>query len=161
MKFRDLNSIEFVTIKSDLIIQITNNADDYNDILNNIKHILDYDEVLLLIFKIIESLHTNITIETIESLLRDLNIIYNIDSDMTVYNKLIDCYISDDITKHDVKNIYTDSFIRETYTEFNVLFASFYLNILINKCNDVNEINRINNILKNSISEFKLKYNRK
>ena len=160
MRFRDLNDMELVTIKSDLIIQVVNNTNNYKDILNSVKNIITYDEMILLVFKIVESLHSSITSETIECLLKDLNEVYNIDTDMTTYNKLIDCYISDDITKYDIKSIYTDSFIKNTYNEFNMLFASFYLNVLTNKCSDINEINRINNVLKNSISEFKLRNNR-
>lgn len=161
MKFRDLNEMEFVTIKSDLIIQIINNADDYKEILTSIKDVISYDELMLLVFKLVESLHTTISAETIGCLLRDLNIVFEKDSDMTIYNKLIECYILDDISIHDVRNIYTESFARDTYNEFNVLFASFYLNILVSKCNDINEINRVNNILKKAISKFKTDYNRK
>jgi hypothetical protein len=59
-----------------------------------------------------------------------------------------------------LKEVYTNEFANNTTIEFNMLFAPYYLQVLVERFGDIDEINRVNNILKDAIKQYKNIYGR-
>lgn len=161
MDFKDFNEIDFLTIKTDFILEMSSGAENINDVIIRIKDMnIDYDTMFVTVLKAVETLRGHITEDIIEKVIIAIKDIYNISNDVSVYIELLKCYNEYNKEEYDLKELYTNDFANNAYVEFNVMFASYYLSVLIDRYGDINEINRINHILKNSIVDYKAKYGR-
>ena len=162
MDFKDLNELNFLTIKTDFLLDISNKGENIKERLLAFKAMdMTYDEIFRLILKSIESLKGRLVDGIIPKLLLTLNEIFNIENDMiNVYIELLNCYVKCDIENYNLEELYNDEFANKACVEFNMLFAPYYLNVLVDRYGELNEISRVNNILKNTIEEFKVKYGR-
>jgi hypothetical protein len=68
--------------------------------------------------------------------------------------------MNEDIENYNVVELFNDDFIKIANLDFLVLFASYYLNVLIERSENIDEINRVNVILKNALMEYKQKQGR-
>ena len=162
MDFRDLNDMDLLTIKSDFILDICNQANDIQKNLELFKNAgMEYDAVFKMVLKTIEALKLRLADGVIKRIFIHMNEVFNVeDENVNVYVELLNCYIKCDIENYDLKNIYTDEFAENAHLDFNMLFAPYYLNILIERYGDMDEINRMNKIVKNTIMQFKVNYGR-
>lgn len=161
MDFKDFNEIDFLTIKTDFILEISDGAKNINNVLINIKNMnIDYETIFITALKAIETLRGRIEEETVEKVILAIEDVYETNNDVSNYINLLKCYSEYNTETYDLKELYSDDFAKNAFVEFNVMFASYYLSVLIDRYGDINEINRINHILKDSIIEYKAKYGR-
>lgn len=162
MDFKDLNEINFLSVKTDFLLDIREQGENISKNLNLIYELgIDYNTVFKMVLRAIEMLKGELSYNIIETMILDMNKIYKIEDEKACkYIDLLECYSRCDIEKYDLKNIYTDDFANNAILEFNMMFAPYYLNMLIERYGDIDEINRVNCILKNTISQFKTKYGR-
>ncbi len=157
MKFKDLNEVDYLTYKADFILTVNKGVEYIDQAMYDLKiRGITYDMAFDMILKYIESNTMIIDDKIIEELFDTLYKHYEItNTDDTIYIELLKCYINEDIENHDVKNIYSDDFIERAPLVFHILFAPYYLNVLIERTEDIEEINRINEKVKGFLAEFK------
>ncbi len=158
MNFEDLNAVENLTHKADFLAKISKDPASAKqaliDLKNNCK--LSYDEVFLMIVRYIESKRFTVSDQLIEDLINYSYEVYEVQPVYAAnYIELSKCYTHEKIEHYNIKELYTDDFIKCATVYFNMMFASYYLNVLIERTEDLEEINRVNAILKESISKFK------
>lgn len=162
MDYKDLNEINFLTIKTDFILDICDKGEKVGTNLRMFKELgVQYEEVFRMMLKSIEALKGRIIDGVIDHMFVELNNVYEVnDEKVNTYASLLNCYVKCDIENYDLEKLYTNDFANNVPVEFNMLFAPYYLNVLIDRYGELNEINRINEILKKSIEEFRVKYGR-
>ena len=162
MDYRDLNEINFLTIKTDFILDICDKGEKVATNLRRFKELgVQYEEVFRMMLKSIEALKGRIIDGVIDHMFVELNNVYEVnDEKVNTYASLLNCYVKCDIENYDLEKLYTNDFANNAPVEFNMLFAPYYLNVLIDRYGEMNEISRINEILKKSIEEFRVKYGR-
>lgn len=163
MNFEDLNAMEFLVHKADFLTRITKDPTLVKqalvDLRNNSK--LTFDEVFNIIIKYIETKKVTITDQLIEDLIKYSFEVYEVKSVfIDNYINLSKCFVNENIELYNVKELFNENFIKYATLYFNIMFASYYLNVLIERTYDIDEINRISCLLKDSIAEFKLKTGR-
>lgn len=163
MNFEDLNAMERLTYKADFLSRITTDPTSAKealiDLRNNSK--LSFDEVFSMIIRYIETKKVTITNQLIEDL---INYSYEVYEVQPVYAEnyiaLSKCFVNEKIEGYNIKELYNEDFIKCATLYFNIMFSSYYLNVLVERSYDVEEINRVNSILKEVIAEFKTKTGR-
>lgn len=162
MEFRDLNEIDFLTIKSDFLLDICDQGNDIRKNLGLIKNLgIEYNEVFKMILRAIETLRYKLADGVVEKIFDILKEVFEInDGIFDAYVNLLNCYVKCDIENYNLKEIYTNEFANNTTIEFNMLFAPYYLQVLVERFGDIDEINRVNNILKDAIKQYKNIYGR-
>lgn len=162
MDYKDLNEINFLTIKTDFILDICDKGEKVVTNLRMFKELgVLYEEVFRMMLKSIEALKGRIIDGVIDNMFVELNNVYEVnDEKANTYASLLNCYVKCDIENYDLEKLYTNDFADNAPVEFNMLFAPYYLNVLIDRYGEMNEINRINEILKKAIEEFRVKYGR-
>ena len=95
MDFKDLNELNFLTIKTDFLLDISNKGENIKEHLLAFKAMdMAYDEIFRLILKSIESLKGRLVDGIIPKLLLTLNEIFNIENDViNVYIDLLNLTI--------------------------------------------------------------------
>lgn len=157
MRFKDLNEIDYLTYKADFILNVNRGVEYIDQAMCDLKtRNVSFDVAFEIILRYIESNTLVIGNDVIEALFDSLYKYYEkSDTDDRIYIDLLECYINGDIENYEVDNIYTDDFINRAPLSFNMLFAPYYLNVLVERTEDIEEINRINEKVKNFIVEFK------
>lgn len=159
MRFEDLNEIDLLTHKADFIAKLTSSSLEEIEpaivqFRNNTN--LSFNEVFLICLKFVETRKKELSNELIETIFSCVFKTYNEDETyLNNYIKLLQSYVYEDVSEYNIVELYSDEFAKQASVYFNIMFASYYLNLLIERSNDMNEINRINDILKNAIVEFK------
>lgn len=162
MQFKDFNNIDNVTLRADFLVTIKNAPENIKEKIKMLKESgFIFEEIFNIILKFIESNKQNVSYELIETLLVSLYEVFQQDKEIAAsYIALLECFASEDVNKCNIKELFTEEFASNALVSFNILFASYYLNLLIERSNDIDEINRVNEILKQSIINYKLKYGR-
>lgn len=163
MEFKDLNEIDSLTIKADFILNVSQGVEKIDQAIFNLKdNGISYEDAFDMVLKYIEANKITVTDEMIDQLFKSLYNKYEIyNADNKIYSQLLKCYINGDIENYEIANIYTEEFINKSSLTFNMLFAPYYLNVLIERIENLEEINRMNAILKNLIAEFRKQKNRR
>ena len=163
MNFEDLNAMDRLTYKADFLARITADPTSVKEALIDLrdKCKLSFDEVFSIVIRYIETKKVTITDQLIEDL---INYSYEVYEVQPVYASnyiaLSKCFVNEKIEGYNIKELYNEDFIKCATLYFNIMFSSYYLNVLIERSYDVEEINRVNSILKKAISEFKSKTGR-
>ena len=111
--------------------------------------------------KAIETLKGTLVDGVIEKIFLSMNEIYGVnDENVNAYISLLNCYSNCDIENYNLRRIYNDEFVKNATVEFNMMFAAYYLNVLVERYAEIEEINRVNHILKDTLVQFKVKYGR-
>lgn len=161
MEFRDLKDIDFLTIKADLLISIHSDSLEVKNIIEEMKHgNIVYDEIFTIILNVIRSQRNSLSVDRVVQLISVLNEVYEVEDNAQIYIDLLKCYMNEDIENYNVVELFNDDFIKIANLNFLVLFASYYLNVLIERSENIDEINRVNVILKNALMEYKQKQGR-
>ena len=70
MDFKDFNEIDFLTIKTDFILEMSSGAENINDVIIRIKDMnIDYDTMFVTVLKAVETLRGHITEDIIEKVI--------------------------------------------------------------------------------------------
>lgn len=163
MNFEDLNAMEFLVHKADFLTRITKDPTSVKQALVDLKDNSKstFNDVFNMIIKYIETKKVTITDQLIEDLIKYSFEVYEIEPVfIDNYINLSKCFVNENIGLYNVKELFNENFIKNATLYFNIMFASYYLNVLIERTYDMDEINRINCLLKDSISEYKLKTGR-
>lgn len=161
MEFRDLKDVDFLTIKADLLISIHSDSLEVKNIIEEMKHgNIVYDEIFTIILNVIRSQRNSLSVDRVVQLISMLNEVYEVEDNAQIYIDLLKCYMNEDIENYNVVELFNDDFIKIANLNFLVLFASYYLNVLIERSENIDEINRVNVILKNALMEYKQKQGR-
>jgi hypothetical protein len=156
MEFRDVNEIDILTTKTDYMLDIRGNAEKIVENLSKLKELgMEYDELFRVTLRILERVKGMIAEETVEKIILSIVEVYKVEEDMSDMIKLLKFYNGCDLYKFDIKSIYTDEFVEKVPREFNIMFAPYYLMLLVERYEEIEEINRINYMLKHMLVEFK------
>lgn len=163
MKFEDLGEVMKLTYKADFIKAINKSPESIKSCFVNLKDngLMTFDEAFDMVIRYIESRKMTITDKVIEDLFTYCYEVYEeLPMNLTNYIELSKCYVSEDSDVDTIRELFTDEFIEKTDFYFNMMIASYYLNLLVERSDDVEEISRVNSLLKDQITVFKRKTGR-
>lgn len=163
MKFEDLNDVMKLTYKADFIKSINKDPNSIKQCLFDLRDlgIMTFEEAFDMIVRYIETRKMTITDKVVEDLFTGCYEVYGqLTMHLSTYIELSKCYINEDRDIDTIRELFTDRFIEETDFYFNMMIASYYLNLLVERSDDIEEISRVNTLLKKQIAIFKSKTGR-
>ena len=163
MKFEDLNDVVKLTYKADFIKTINENPESIKKSFVALRDLglMTFEEAFDMVIKYIETKKMTITDKVIEDLFTGCYEVYEeLPMYLLSYIELSKCYVNEDRDVDSIKELFTDEFIEKTNSYFNMMIASYYLNLLVERSDDMEELSRINNLLKGQIAAFKSKTGR-
>lgn len=163
MKFEDLNDVMKLTYKADFIKSINKDPNSIKQCLFDLRDLglMTFEEAFDMIVRYIETRKMTITDKVVEDLFTGCYEVYGqLTMNLSTYIELSKCYINEDRDIDTIRELFTDKFIEETDFYFNMMIASYYLNLLVERSDDIEEISRVNTLLKKQIAIFKSKTGR-
>lgn len=161
--FDNLNEVIKLTYKADFIRAINDDPSAIKQCLITLREVssIDFKEAFDMIIRYIETRKLSITDQVVEDLFNGYYEVFEQSSlHASSYIALSKCYIHDNGDINKLKSLFTEDFIKDTDYYFNMMIASYYLNLLVERTDDLDELCRVNDILKKQVAIFKAKTGR-
>lgn len=158
MNFNDLNEVMKLTYKADFIKTINQDPNSIKGCFFELRDqgLMTFEEAFDMVVKYIETRKMTITDKVIEDLFNGCYEVYEVFSaHLPTYIELSKCYIHEDREASIIGELLNDNFIEEADSYFSMMISSYYLKVLVERSEDIEEISRINELLKKQVSIFK------
>lgn len=163
MNFDDFSEVEKLTYKADFIKSINQDPKSIKKCFFELRDLglMTFEEAFNMVIKYIETKKMTITDKVIEDLFNGCYEAYGqLPMYLPTYIELSKCYVFEIGDVNSMKQLFTDEFIENTDPYFNMMISSYYLNLLIERSDDMEELSRINELLKEQVAIFKSKTGR-
>lgn len=166
MNFDNFDEVVKLTYKADFIKAINESPELIKEYFSRLKDktAMTFEESFNMVVKYIETRKLTITDKVIEDLFTGCYELYERlpmqSTQLITYIELSKCYIHEDRDIETIKELFSDKFIEEADFYFTMMISSYYLNLLVERSDDMKEIVRINDLLKQQVAIFKSKTGR-